>query len=46
TGRHNIISFSGAYHGMTHGALALTGNTGPKNAVANLMPGVQFLPYP
>ncbi|MCF5424526.1 diaminobutyrate--2-oxoglutarate transaminase [Pseudomonas syringae] len=46
TGRHNIISFSGAYHGMTHGALALTGNTAPKNAVANLMPGVQFLPYP
>ncbi|KUG40413.1 diaminobutyrate--2-oxoglutarate aminotransferase [Pseudomonas savastanoi pv. fraxini] len=46
TGRHNIISFSGAYHGMTHGALALTGNTAPKNAVTNLMPGVQFLPYP
>ncbi|AHG41316.1 diadenosine tetraphosphatase [Pseudomonas syringae CC1557] len=46
TGRHNVISFSGAYHGMTHGALALTGNTAPKNAVANLMPGVQFLPYP
>ncbi|WP_085702972.1 diaminobutyrate--2-oxoglutarate transaminase [Pseudomonas sp. B15(2017)] len=46
TGRHNIISFSGAYHGMTHGALALTGNLGPKNAVAGLMPGVQFMPYP
>ena len=46
TGRSNIISFSGAYHGMTHGALALTGNTGPKDAVASLMPGVQFLPYP
>ncbi len=41
TGRHNVISFSGAYHGMTHGALALTGNTAPKDAVANLMPGVQ-----
>ncbi len=46
TGRNNIISFSGAYHGMTHGALALTGNTAPKNAIATLMPGVQFLPYP
>ncbi|MGY2172214.1 diaminobutyrate--2-oxoglutarate transaminase [Pseudomonas gingeri] len=46
TGRNNVISFSGAYHGMTHGALALTGNTAPKNAIATLMPGVQFLPYP
>ena len=31
---------------MTHGALAVTGNTGPKDAVASLMPGVQFMPYP
>ncbi|MBT2341999.1 MULTISPECIES: diaminobutyrate--2-oxoglutarate transaminase [Pseudomonas] len=46
TGRSNIISFSGGYHGMTHGALAVTGNTGPKDAVASLMPGVQFMPYP
>ncbi|MFC5695541.1 diaminobutyrate--2-oxoglutarate transaminase [Pseudomonas sp. GCM10022186] len=46
TGRNTIISFSGAYHGMTHGALALTGNTAPKDAIATLMPGVQFLPYP
>ncbi|KPA94230.1 MULTISPECIES: diaminobutyrate--2-oxoglutarate transaminase [Pseudomonas] len=46
TGRNTVISFSGAYHGMTHGALALTGNTAPKNAIATLMPGVQFLPYP
>ncbi|OPK11089.1 diaminobutyrate--2-oxoglutarate transaminase [Pseudomonas sp. VI4.1] len=46
TGRSNIISFSGAYHGMTHGALALTGNTAPKNALPSLMPGVQFMPYP
>ena len=31
---------------MTQGALALTGNLGAKNAVENLMPGVQFMPYP
>ena len=31
---------------MTQGSLALTGNLGAKNAVPNLMPGVQFLPYP
>lgn len=31
---------------MTHGALSATGNTGPKDPVPGLMPGVQFLPYP
>ncbi|WP_164176955.1 aminotransferase class III-fold pyridoxal phosphate-dependent enzyme, partial [Streptococcus pneumoniae] len=46
TGRGNIIAFSGGFHGMTQGALALTGNLGAKNAVENLMPGVQFMPYP
>ena len=46
TGRGNVISFSGGYHGMTQGSLALTGNLGAKNAVPNLIPGVQFLPYP
>lgn len=46
TGRGNVISFSGGYHGMTQGSLALTGNLSAKNAVQNLMPGVQFLPYP
>nr|WP_324734555.1 diaminobutyrate--2-oxoglutarate transaminase [Pseudomonas sp. IT1137] len=46
TGRSNIISFSGGYHGMTHGALAVTGNSGPKNSIHTLMAGVQFLPYP
>lgn len=46
TGRGNVISFSGGYHGMTQGSLALTGNLGAKNAVPNLMPGAQFLPYP
>ena len=46
TGRGNILSFAGGYHGMTHGALAVTGNRAPKSAVPGLMPGVQFLPYP
>lgn len=46
TGRSNVVAFSGGYHGMTHGALAVTGNLGPKQGVANLMPGVQFLPFP
>lgn len=46
TGRSGVLSFSGGYHGMTHGALALMGNLGPKAAVPGLMPGAQFLPYP
>lgn len=31
---------------MTHGALGLTGNLAPKEAVAGLMGDVHFLPYP
>ena len=46
TGRSTVIAFSGGYHGMGHGALALTGNHNAKNRVQNLMPGVQFMPYP
>jgi diaminobutyrate-2-oxoglutarate transaminase len=46
TGKRSIFSFHGAYHGMTHGALSLTGNVSPKQSVANLMPDVHFLPYP
>lgn len=46
TGRGSVIAFSGAYHGMGHGALSLTGNLGSKNFVQNLMPGVQFMPFP
>ncbi|MDH2997680.1 diaminobutyrate--2-oxoglutarate aminotransferase [Pasteurellaceae bacterium LFhippo2] len=46
TGRGNVIAFSGGFHGMTHGALSLTGNLSAKNKVQNLMAGVQFMPYP
>ncbi len=46
TGRSTIISFSGGYHGMSHGAMALTGNNTAKTSVGNVMPGVQFMPYP
>lgn len=46
TGRRSMLSFHGGYHGMTHGALSLTGNLEPKNAVAGLMADVHFLPYP
>ena len=46
TGRSTVIAFSGGYHGMGHGPMALTGNCNAKNHVANIMPGVQFMPYP
>ena len=46
TGRRTILAFHGAYHGMTHGALGITGEIGPKLAVAGLMPDVHFLPFP
>ena len=46
TGRANIISFSGGYHGMGHGALSCTGNLNAKDSVNGLMPGVYFFPYP
>lgn len=46
TGRRTMMSFHGGYHGMTSGALSLTGNLGPKREVSGLMPDVHFLPYP
>lgn len=46
TGRRSMLSFHGGYHGMTHGALSLTGNLTAKESVANLMADVHFLPYP
>lgn len=46
TGRQTVLSFHGAYHGMTQGTLNLMGNLGPKNAVGGLTQGVQFLPFP
>ncbi|MGE4584577.1 MAG: diaminobutyrate--2-oxoglutarate transaminase family protein [Sphaerochaeta sp.] len=46
TGRSSIVAFSGGYHGMGHGALALTGNLNAKAQVNGLMPDVHFFPYP
>ncbi len=46
TGRSSVIAFGGGYHGMGHGALALTGNLNAKNRVNGLMGDVHFMPYP
>ena len=46
TGRSAVIAFHGGYHGMGHGAMALTGNLSAKSKVPALMPDVHFMPYP
>ena len=46
TGRTGVIAFAGGYHGMTHGALALTGAREPKLALGPLAPDVHHLPFP
>lgn len=46
TGRRSVLSFRGGYHGMTHGALSLTGHLEPKEEVPGLMADVHFLPFP
>ena len=45
TGRRTMLSFQGGYHGVTAGALAMTGLRSPKEKVASLMPDVHFSPY-
>jgi diaminobutyrate-2-oxoglutarate transaminase len=45
TGRGDIVSFQGGFHGSTHAALSLTGLVSQKQPVANTMPGVHFFPY-
>lgn len=46
TGRGTMLTFHGAYHGMTQGALNLMGSLGPKRPLHGVLQGVQFLPFP
>lgn len=43
TNRSEIISFNGAYHGSTHGALSLMGNEYYKQAYRPLLPDINFI---
>lgn len=46
TGRQHFISFFGAFHGRTMGALALTASkAGQRSRFSPLMPGVVHVPY-
>ncbi|HSX92668.1 MAG TPA: diaminobutyrate--2-oxoglutarate transaminase family protein [Hydrogenophaga sp.] len=46
TGRHAVIAFHGAYHGMTAGAMGLMGNLGPKTPVPHASADAHFFPFP
>lgn len=45
TGRHNILSFTNGFHGVTMGALATTGNAKFREALGMPALGAQFMPY-
>jgi acetylornithine/N-succinyldiaminopimelate aminotransferase len=45
TGRIEIISFTKAYHGSTHGALSVMGDEALKIPFRPLLPGIKILPY-
>ena len=46
TGRHEILAFSGAFHGRTHMAMTLGGMQSIKEGFGPLAPGVIHLYYP
>ena len=45
TGRTELISFRGSYHGSTHGSMSVSGNELKKQAFRPLLPDVHFLQF-
>jgi acetylornithine/N-succinyldiaminopimelate aminotransferase len=45
TGKTEIISFRGSYHGSTHGSLSISGNEIKKQAYRPLLPNIRFLEF-
>lgn len=45
TGRGDVISFQGGFHGTTHTAMALSGPVSTKAPIHNGVPGIHFFPY-
>jgi diaminobutyrate-2-oxoglutarate transaminase len=45
TGRHSVVAFTGAYHGMSLGALAATANSVKRAGAGVPLGSVHFLPY-
>lgn len=46
TGRHEMISFYGGFHGRTYGAMSMAGKMGTKKKFGPVMPGCIYAPYP
>ncbi len=45
TGRREFIAFEKAYHGGTHGAMSILGDTGIRSGYLPLLPGVKHIRY-
>ncbi|MGE0772861.1 MAG: aspartate aminotransferase family protein [Cyclobacteriaceae bacterium] len=45
TGRTELVSFRGSYHGSTHGSMSVSGNEVKKQAFRPLLPNVRFLRF-
>lgn len=45
TGRTELVSFRGSYHGSTHGSMSVSGNETKKEAFRPLLPDVRFLQF-
>ena len=45
TGRTELVSFRGAYHGSTHGAMSVSGNEAKKQAFRPLLPDIRFIQH-
>lgn len=45
TGRTELVSFRGSYHGSTHGSMSVSGNEIKKQAFRPLLPDVRFLKF-
>ena len=45
TGRHEIISCKGSYHGSTHGSMSVSANETKKAPFRPLLPGVKFIVF-
>ncbi|MGC0417206.1 aspartate aminotransferase family protein [Embleya sp. AB8] len=45
TGRGDVVTFQGGFHGSTHAAMAVTGLVAPKSALPNGVPGAHFFPF-
>lgn len=43
TGRTELVSFRGSYHGSTHGSMSVSGNEAKKRPFRPLLPDVRFL---